>query len=149
MKKIRHVRRPFRKYPLTANCTGRAEFENTVFGRHNGDGTIDSILVADSVYRHFSFVEVDGDGAFDSYEFTTGMDVNSESFRDDGMDGQYDLRIGPGGAMAVSVGSRWHEVVHEDRQSYVELDGKLVPVQLFPVVRIIENEKDESAKGGE
>jgi hypothetical protein len=72
----------------------------------NGDGSVDSILIADSAHRTFEFNDKNGDGVFDTYEYTTGFDPDSKSFRDDTMDGQDDFRLGPGRSMAVFIDSQ-------------------------------------------
>ena len=54
----------------------------------NADGKLDSVLVVDSAYHQFSFVDGNADGLFDSCEYTTGVDPDSMTFRDDDMDGQ-------------------------------------------------------------
>ena len=79
---------------------------------------------------------------FDSHEYTTGIQLDSKTFRDDDMDGQYDSRIGPGPGreIAVAFDSQWHKVIHKGNQHYVELDGKLRPVEFYPVVKLLEDE---------
>ena len=101
----------------------------------NGDGSVDSILIADSAHRSFEFHDKNGDGAFDTYEYTTGFDPDSKSFRDDNMDGQYDFRLGPGRSMAVFIDSQWRVATFKDDKWCVELEGKMIPVEFFPAVK--------------
>lgn len=106
----------------------------------NADGTVDGILVVDSALRYFYFTDESGNGAFDSYEYTTGIESDSKTFRDDNMDGQYDFRLGPGRAMAVFIDARWRDVVRKDNKNYVGLEDELTRVELYPVVRIVDDE---------
>ena len=106
----------------------------------NGDGSVDSILISDSAHRTFEFDDKNGDGVFDTYEYTTGFDPDSKSYRDDNMDGQYDFRLGPGRVMAVFIDSQWRDVVFKDGKSFVELEGKVTPVEVFPAVKLMTKE---------
>jgi hypothetical protein len=105
----------------------------------NGDGRLDSVLVVDSAHHNFSFTDRNGDGVLDSYEYTTGSDPGSKTFRDDDMDGQYELRVGPGRAMAVFVESQWRDVVDKGNEHFVELKGKLTRIEVHPVLRILDD----------
>jgi len=104
----------------------------------NADGTVDRLLVVDSAHRHFSFAAGNGTGVFDSYEYTTGIGPESKTFRDDDMDGQFNFRVGPGRSMAVFIESQWRDVVGKDNKHFVELEGKLVRIEFYPIVRIVD-----------
>ena len=106
----------------------------------DGDGTLDSILVVDSAARTFTFDDTNGDGTFDTYDYATGFDPDSKSFRDDNMDGQYDFRIGPDRTIDVFIDSKWRTTTLKDEMWFVEIEGKMTPVELSPVKKIMANE---------
>ena len=106
----------------------------------DGDGTLDSILVVDSAARTFTFDDANGDGTFDTYDYATGFDPDSKSFRDDNMDGQYDFRIGPDRTIDVFIDSKWRTATLKDEMWFVEIEGKMTPVELSPVKKITANE---------
>ena len=56
------------------------------------------------------------------------------------MDGQYDFRLGPGRVMTVFIDSQWRDVVFKDGKSFVELEGKVTPVEVFPAVKLMTKE---------
>ena len=106
----------------------------------NGDGSVDSILVVDSAARTFTFDDTNGDGTFDTYSYATGFDPDSKSFRDDNMDGQYDFRLGPDRTIAVFIDSKWRTATLKDDMWFVEIEGKMTPVELSPVKKLTTNE---------
>ncbi len=107
----------------------------------NEDGSLDSILVADSAYHHFSMTDKNADGVFDSHDYTTGIDENSISYSDNNMDGQYDTRFCVGRMLHVAIDSQWYDLIHKDKKPYVDINGKLTPVKAVEGVwRILEEE---------
>jgi hypothetical protein len=95
----------------------------------NADGSLDRILVVDSAYRYFRLADKNGDGVFDSQAYTTGIDAEPRTFHDEDMDGQYDLRVGPGRAAAVAIDSQWHDLILKDNRQYIDLDGTPTQVE--------------------
>jgi hypothetical protein len=106
----------------------------------DANGTLDSIVVIDSAERTFKFVDTNGDGTFDTYEYNTGFDMESKVFRDDNMDGQYDIRFGPGRSIAVFIDSKWRTATFKDDKWFVKIEGKMTPVELSPVKKLTTNE---------
>ena len=63
------------------------------------------------------------DGGFVSYNYSTGFDDDSITYRDGNMDGQFDYRFGPGRRSEILVSGQWRQYVQEGDTRYVELDG--------------------------
>lgn len=106
----------------------------------DANGTLDSITVADSTHRTFEFNDTNGDGTFDTYHYNTGFDTEWKSFRDDNMDGQYDIRFNPDHTIDVFIDSKWRTATLKDEMWFVEIEGTMTPVELSPVKKKTTNE---------
>jgi hypothetical protein len=55
------------------------------------------------------------------------------------MDGQYDMRLGPGRAIAVTIEGQWHDLIHTNKKQYVKIGEALTPVKAFDGIwRVVE-----------
>lgn len=88
-----------------------------------GRGRLDGIFITDAKQRGFAFEDKDGDGAIDSFGYTTGYDRNGVSWHDANMDGVFDLRLGPynGGKFRkeVNIGGSWHTLIITNNVQFV------------------------------
>ena len=95
----------------------------------DADGRLDSIVVADSTYQCVALLDDSSDGVFDSFGYSTAIGKDSVCFTDCNMDGQYDMRIGPGQVIAVTIGTQWHDLINTNKKQYVEIGEGLTPVK--------------------
>ncbi|HEX5105934.1 MAG TPA: hypothetical protein VFV87_19080 [Pirellulaceae bacterium] len=111
-------------YPSQPDRNPSVAYEDT-----DADGRADSLLVTDSNRRTFSFAIADG--KFTSYEYSPDvMASDSITFVDHDLHGGFDLRFGPGGKHAMSVDSRWYELIPTGgHKGYVNINGKQVPAE--------------------
>jgi hypothetical protein len=72
-------------------------------------------------------IDITDDGGFSKYAVSTGdlFDTNAVSVVDSDMDGQYDIRIGPGRRVDVYINSQWHQRISTNGQHFVEMNGVL------------------------
>ncbi len=104
-------------------------FPGVLIQDQNADGRLDSILVADSTYQYVSLDDKTFNGVFDSLSYSTALKKDSMSFTDNNMDGQYDMRLGPGPTVAVAIDGQWHDLIRTNKATYVEINGKLTEVR--------------------
>ena len=93
------------------------------------NGTVDSLLICDSLYRSFLIEDKDADGIFDSTQYSSGVATDSVSISDNNMDGIPDFRLGPGRDIAVTIDGEWHDLIHTNKKQFVEIEGHLTQVK--------------------
>jgi hypothetical protein len=104
------------------------------------DGKLDGILIFDSAYHTISVDDSDGDGIFNSYDYTPNGNTLSIRYTDINMDGQYDMRLDPGNdTSSVFIDSQWHDLITKDKGKYIDINGTIKKVKpVDGVWRIIE-----------
>ena len=105
------------KFP-TINISNNSEF---------GDGPSVSIVDAKNRSLSIKYNELSGD--FGSYEFSTNL-ISGTSFIDRNLDGQYDVKIGPGKSVAVYYNSKWFPVVFKDKKKYLDADNTFKEIEM-------------------
>jgi hypothetical protein len=104
-------------------------FPQIMFQDEDADGTPDSLLICDRLYRSFLIEDEDADGIFDSSQYTSGVQTDSVSVTDNNMDAEPDFRLGPGPTIAVTIDGRWYDLIHTNKKQFVEMDGQLTRVK--------------------
>ncbi len=107
------------------------QFPGVFIQDKDADGRLDSILIADSAYQYVSLNDKTSDGVFDSLNFSTALSQDSMFFTDSNMDGEYDTRLGPGRAIAVTIAGQWYDLIHTNNKQYVKIGEVLTPVKAF------------------
>jgi len=46
------------------------------------------------------------------------------------LDGQYDLKMGPGKSIALNYNSRWFPLIIREKKKYIEIDGTLKEIEM-------------------
>jgi len=92
-------------------------------------GAVDSIILTAAGHQSIS-VDMDTDGRFRKYTVSTGdlFDTNSVAMVDSDMNGEFDIKIGPGRHIAVWINSAWRERVATNGQHFITLDGVMTEV---------------------
>jgi hypothetical protein len=85
-------------------------------------GAEPSISFLDSKNRIISVSYNESTGEFKSYYFSSNL-LSGISFIDGNLDGQYDVRVGPGKNIAINYNSRWFPLILKDKKKYIEIDG--------------------------
>ncbi len=105
------------RFPII-NISNNSEF---------GDGPFFSIV--DAKNRSLSIKYNESTGEFESYDFSTNL-ISGTSFIDRNLDGQYDVKIGPGKSVAVYYSSKWFPIVFKDKKKYLEVDNTLKEIEM-------------------
>lgn len=98
-------------------------FPKVIFRSSSSGDKLESIMILDSKYRAIIVNDKDGDRIFDSYQFSTNASSDSYYFSDNNLDGNYDIRQGPGLNFDVNINGQWHTLIPKDGEKYVEVDG--------------------------
>jgi hypothetical protein len=83
----------------------------------------------DSKNRMITVKYNESTGEFESYDFSTNL-LSGTSFIDGNLDGQYDLKMGPGKNIALNYNSRWLPLIIRDKKKYIEIDGALKEIEM-------------------
>ena len=88
------------------------------------NGCVDSIMLS-AAGQQSIFVDMGAEGRFRRYSVSTGdmLDTNSVTMMDSDMNGQFDIRMGPGRHVYVWIKSAWHERTSTNGKHHVVLDG--------------------------
>ena len=87
------------------------------------------ISLLDSKNRIISVKYKESTGEFESYDYSSNL-VSGISFIDSDLDGQYDVRIGPGNNIALNYNSKWFPLIRKDKKKYIEVDGRLRELEM-------------------
>jgi len=88
-----------------------------------------TISLIDSKNRMFSVNFSEPTGEFISYDYSSNI-VNGTSFIDANLDGEYDVKVGPGSNLAVRYEEKWHSVIRKDNKRYIEADGAFKEIEM-------------------
>jgi len=72
-------------------------------------------------------------GEFEFYDFSSDL-LSGISFIDSNLDGQYDMKIGPGKDYALYYNSRWLPLIKNNNKKYIEIDGTHKEIEIKGVV---------------
>jgi hypothetical protein len=100
------------------------------FGLHDHDknGIAEDYLITDTNGLYVCLTDVDADGSFDNFTYSTGFGPDSCSMDDQNMDGIFDQKLGPGDILFVKIDGAWHELLHDGNESFVMIDEVRTPV---------------------
>lgn len=105
------------------------KFPSVLVNDSDSNGVCDDVYIADSKLRGIYLDDKDGDGVFDSLQYTTGPRTTDFSFSDSNMDGVYDMRISSETGTAINIDGNWYNLIRKDGKQYVDIDGKTKGVQ--------------------
>jgi hypothetical protein len=87
------------------------------------------INIMDSKNRMLSVRYKESTGEFESYDYSSNL-LSGISFIDSNLDGQYNLRIGPGKNIALNHNSKWFPLIRKDKKKYIEIDGTQKEIEM-------------------
>lgn len=101
------------------------------FGSETSEGFVNSITLSAAGDQSIT-ADLDANGQILKYTVTTGdlLDSHSVAMVDADMDGQFDMRIGPGRHVYLWLNSAWHERVSLNGSTYIDLNGVRTEVAL-------------------
>ena len=88
-----------------------------------------SISLIDSKSRLITVNFNEPTGEFISYDYSPNM-INGTSFIDADLDGEYDVKVGPGKNLSVKYNEQWHSVSRKDNKRYIEVDGAFKEIKM-------------------
>jgi hypothetical protein len=113
-------------------------------------GRFDEIVLIDAQKRTFSFDDKNGDGAIDSFSYSTGFNTNDISLYDYNMDGTYDSKFGEPNRyrpnLKVNIDGTWHELIHQKGATFVQTKAGLKRVVSQNGVWVLENSLNPAPK---
>ena len=117
-------------------------WHGAMFTDNDLDGRAESIIAAASRDQWVSFDDDDSDGRFDTLSYTTdGLTMDAVSLYDNNLDGQADMRFGPGVEIAVWIEHQWRDLIREEDGRFVEIDGQKRAVDVVDrVYRLVDEE---------
>ena len=87
------------------------------------------IDLVDSKNRSITIKYKESTGEFGSYDYSSDL-LSGISFIDSNLDGQYDVKIGPGKSIALNYNSKWFPLIRKDKKKYIEVDGSKKEIEM-------------------